>query len=196
MEAAELSDSELFRLVTQDDDQQAYTLLFRRHWLSLYQLILRKTGNASEAQDMIQEIFIQLWEKRHSIQIFGSPRQYMNGMVRNQVFDYFRQSQKHSEQLEQLGRYLEEAGIEDTSSETVKTRLSAETAFDNAVNNLPERIREIYLLRTRDRLSYETIAGLLNIKQQTARNAFSRAVALLTERTDSMAVVFYLVYFL
>jgi RNA polymerase sigma-70 factor (ECF subfamily) len=195
MSQSELTDTELLERIRQKDDQEAFTLLFRRYWFSLYQTVLNKTGDDGQAQDMVQEIFVHLWENRQSITILSSFKQYLGGMIRNRVFDYYKRSRRHNEQLLQLSRYLEQADT-DYSRENIRNRGQQEDNFDRAVDSLPERIREIYLLRTRDRYSYEKIAEKLNIKQQTARNAYSRAITLLYENTGNMAFTLVLLYFL
>jgi RNA polymerase sigma factor (sigma-70 family) len=195
MDKLRLTDIDLFKLI-QQDDEEAFAVFFRRHWESLYKLVLHKTGDTLAAQDMIQEIFVHLWEKRHSIKVSTTLAQYLSGVVRNQVFDFYRQSKKQSAQLVQLGQWIEATVDTSPQHDTIRERQSMEEIFDRAVEQLPTRMREIYLLRTRDRLSYEHIATQLQIKPQTARNAFSRAVTLLAEHTGNTATILYLLFLL
>lgn len=185
MNHLELTDIELFDCIRQKDDQEAFTLLFRRYWHFLYQTVLNKTGDDGKAQDMVQEIFVHLWENRQSISVLSSFKSYLGGIARNKIFDYYKQSRKHDEQLLQLSWYMEQSDT-DLPPDAITIRRQQEEHFDRSVDNLPNSIREIYLLRACDRFSYEEIAEKLNIKQQTARNAYSRAIALLHQGVGSM----------
>nr|MDX3917485.1 sigma factor [Pseudosphingobacterium sp.] len=62
---------ELFQR-TKAGDSVAFTALYRHTWQKLYQLALRKTQSDEEAKDIVQEIYIQLWQKKESIDIRGS----------------------------------------------------------------------------------------------------------------------------
>lgn len=179
------ADSELFEGI-RAGDENAFTLLFQRHWKQLYTTALAKTADNAAAHDIVQELFLDLWEHRQSRTIHSSLQGYLYGMLRNRIFDYYRLSQKHEEQLQQLSLYLpeEEADLPELLSE----RAQKEQQFDEAVSNLPARIKEVYTLRCHNQYSFDTIAGILHIKPQTARNAYFRAKELLKQQASSYTI--------
>ncbi len=190
----ETSDAELLENIHLFRDQQSFTLLFRRHYNALYQLVISKTGDAALAEDIVQEIFVHFWENSHRLVNILSVNAYLSRIARNKIFDFYRTSQKHDDLLARLGHLLKNDAIEESTPDYLKERELKEQVFETAVEELPERIREIYTLRARTGYSYEEIAELLNIKPQSARNAYSKAVAMLYDATGNLALALLLCY--
>lgn len=192
MSIVELSDELLLKNIHQYDDHISFTILFRRHWKSLHKIVLSKTGDATVAEDLVQEIFVHLWENRHKLNAVISINGYLYGIARNKIFDYYRTSRKYGEAIALLDRYLKSEAP--PSTENLDEREIREKLFDKAVEDLPERTRKIYILRARDQYSYEEIAKALDIKPQTARNAYSRAISILHQSTDGLLIMVLLFY--
>ena len=171
-----LTDEEIWERV-QQGREEAFNELFRRHWPVLYRTALARTESQQAAFDIVQDIFIQLWSQRASLFIKESVIQYMQGAVRNQVFNYYRNTRRENEHLKALSRFLENAQEEDPAEGDDR-----ETALAKAVDTLPGRMKDVYILRIRHAYSFRDIGAALNIKPQTAKNAYSRAVILLRDR--------------
>jgi RNA polymerase sigma-70 factor (ECF subfamily) len=178
MSYTDMTDGELLDLL-KEEDALAFNTLFHRYWDRLYKTVLAKTGESQVAFDSIQDVFVQLWQQRQSLEIRESLPQYLAGMVRNKIFNYYRTSRRQQEQLKQLNILLAVTETTEHHSINVKEEWEKEIAWEKAVDNLPGRMKEIYILRSRRQYSFRTIAETLNIKQQTAKNAFSRATELL-----------------
>ena len=174
----ELSDTALLERL-KNSDTEAFNALFHGHWKWLYKAACDKTGDAQAAFDLVQDIFVQLWLQRASLEIRESLEQYLSGALRNQVFNYYRASRRKKEQLRVLGNML--AAATESADDDQKERARRETDLERAVDSLPRRIKDVYLLRIQHEYSFRDIADRLNIKPQTAKNAFSRALVLLRE---------------
>jgi RNA polymerase sigma factor (sigma-70 family) len=171
------------------DDAEAFNILFHKNWNNCYRLALAKTGDEQVSSDIVQDIFVHIWLRRDSLEIQESLAQYLSGAVRNQVFNYYRTNRRETEALKQLGRTMDgDLTADHTAGDKQETALK-EMALENAVNNLPDRMKDVYLLRIRHEYSFRDIAETLNIKPQTAKNAFSRAVALLRENLTEHLVI-------
>ena len=180
MSYSDMTDTVLLNLL-KEDDAAAFNTLFSRFWDRLYRTALAKTGESQAAFDIVQDIFVQLWQQRTSLEIRESLPQYFAGMLRNKAFNYYRASRRKRQQLQELTELLAATAGAGEYTINVKEELEKEKAWDQAVDSLPERMKEVYILRSRHRYSFRNIADALHIKPQTAKNAFSRAQALLRD---------------
>lgn len=173
-------------------DQQAFTMLFQYHWKQLYNIALSKTGEDHTAQDIVQELFLHLWEQRDKLEVQGPLSNYLYGILRNRIFDHYRTTKKQALQLEQLSILISSDEAAPMPQEALQQRAEREQRFDAAVRNLPARIRQVYQLRSQERYSFIDIASMLKIRPQTARNAYFRAKELLKQNSSYTIPVLYL----
>lgn len=180
MSYTEMTDGELL-LLLKEENATAFNTLFNRFWDRLYQTALAKTGEQQAAFDIVQDVFVQLWLQRNSLDITESLPQYLAGMVRNKIFNYYRTSRRKNEQLKQLTELLIATADTEHQAVNIKEEREKDMAWEKAVDNLPGRMKEVFILRSRHQYSFRNIAETLNIKTQTAKNAFSRAQELLRD---------------
>ncbi len=165
-------DQKLLRLVS-EGDSLAFTELYHRHKDKLYGFSLDIVGCPEKASDLVQDVFLKIWEKRASLldkEIFAS---YLFTMVKNLSIDHFRKFAKEAVINQQM------AAVAKNSTENPESSLlyrDLETKVQQAINNLPPRQREIYILHKEERLKYNEIAQKLNISVSTVENHFSRAM--------------------
>lgn len=177
MDHKQSSDQELIARL-KESDAEAFNTLFHRNWSRLYAIAKAKTEDEQAAFDMVQDIFVQLWIQRDTLDIRDSLQQYLSGAVRNQIFNYFRSVRREKEHLRQLGSLLAET---EEPKEEREERFRRERNLEAAVDNLPTRMKDVYLLRIHEAYSFRDIAETLDIKPQTAKNTFSRALVILRQ---------------
>lgn len=163
-------------------DQDAFNSLYEQEWKNLYVFALQKTGNKDDAADLVQNVFTDLWDNRQKIpDISVSTRFYLRGILVHKIARYFRAkglSQKHQENF---SAYLG-ASIAVTT-DTVSGRESEaqqKARFDfisHAIDDLPEKMRNIFVLSCTRDYSVAEIAGIFNISCQTVKNQVSNALA-------------------
>lgn len=160
-------------------DHQAYALLFEQYWKMLFSIAYRKTGEEADALDMVQDIFTHLWEKRQQLTVDGPIAPWLVGMVRHKVIDWYRLTNKREAQRSALLHYMQLHTGEAAPAITGLPFQKIEAQLQQAVEQLPERMKEIYRLHQEERLSVTDIAAKLSLQPQTVRNALSKATALL-----------------
>ncbi len=192
-----MTDGELLSLL-KEDDAAAFNTLFTRYWDRLHRTVVSKTGDSQAAFDIVQDVFVQVWQQRETleIEIRETLLQYLSGIVRNKVFNYYRTNRRRLQQLKELTELLTAAPDTEYSVINVKEETEKERAWELAVDNLPGRMKEVYILRSRHQYSFRNIADTLKIKPQTAKNAFARAQELLREHFNGFLppIVFLVVY--
>ncbi|HWV34927.1 MAG TPA: sigma-70 family RNA polymerase sigma factor [Thermomicrobiales bacterium] len=155
-------------------------------WVDLFRYAARELGDPELAEDVVQDAFVYLWQRRAAWTPGGSPRAYIFRMVRNRVIDERRKRQVRARwaySREGL-RYASPATPDDEFTCSAITR-----AFNQAVSALPERRRETFSLVFLRGLSHEEAADVLGISKQTVSNQVAAALkavrAALREVTDT-----------
>lgn len=168
-----LSDEELFALVRDRDDEQAYRTLYRRYDKRLYSYCLRAMGNPDDAQDVFQTICLTVFDKRRSF-IDGSFAAWMFTITRNMCLKALRSRKHNVEFNEELV-----APVEDSAH---SQDFLLKKALRTAIADLPEEFKEALELRYFDDLSYEDIALALSITVSLAKVRVFRAKKLVTQK--------------
>lgn len=166
-----LSDQELL-LLMQRDDHDAFDILFDRYWRRLYHTAHARLNDRDTAQDIVQEIFIKLWQRRAAIKINSALEHYLQSAVRLRVISHFR-SKKATEV--QLGHALDRINMLEHSVESLTDYLDLEKTLQQAIDVMPEMLRKVYQLRS-EHLSVKAIAGELGLADQTVKNYISEVL--------------------
>jgi len=168
-----LSDEELFALVRDREDEQAYRTLYRRYDKRLYAYCLRALGEHELAQDVFQTVAMTVFDKRRSF-VDGSFAAWLFTITRNMCLKAIR-GRKHNVEFNE-----EFIAPEESSSHSQDFLLKK--ALADAIESLPEEFKEALELRYFDDLSYEDIAATLNITVSLAKVRVFRAKKLITKR--------------
>lgn len=75
--------------VKTQSDRKSFDRLYLATWYNLYNQAWRRVEDEDVSKDMVQDVFIKLWEGRESINIKGSVASYLNVVLKNRVMDYF-----------------------------------------------------------------------------------------------------------
>jgi RNA polymerase sigma factor (sigma-70 family) len=158
-------DEELL-LQIRNDDRFAFNILFERYWKKLYQTALARLNDDVEAQDLIQEIFIKIWQRRKDLEIHTSLEHYLQRSVRLSVISHFRSQKNNDVQLQDA---LDRINVLENAIHSLSEYVELEKTLEVAVNGMPETLRKVYLLRS-ENLSVKQIASRLGLADQTVKN--------------------------
>ena len=161
---------------TQDFEQQ-----FNRLYMPLGMYALRILDDVDEAQDVVQEAFGAVWELISGGTDIAAFKSYMYRSVHNLALMRLR-SRKAMVDVEEIGEITDEAI--DTSERDAR--------LWHAIDKLPERCRNIFLLSKRDGLTYAEIADELGISVKTVENQMSKAFERLRGALGGSKSVFFL----
>ncbi|RPE14223.1 RNA polymerase sigma-70 factor [Chitinophaga lutea] len=137
----------------------------------LLQYIRLFTGNRADAEEILQDVFVKLWEKRETLPDIRSFRSYLFKMGRNHVLNYLR-SEKKWETLPAEDPVL----IQPDPAEKAIIKEYYRIAQD-AIDHLPERRKQVFRLREEDGLSLDEIASLLGISKSAVKQHLYAATA-------------------
>lgn len=136
-------------------------------------------------EDVVQDCFVELWERMNDEKIVSSVKAYLYTMVRNRCLDIL----KKDNQIDCNVSPSDLAGI--IQDEEAKERSLIEARLWTVIDSLPEKCREVFLLSKRDGLKYKEIADKLNISTKTAENQVAKAMKVLKERTIKIYNFFF-----
>lgn len=166
------NDIELLQLI-RSGDRRAFEEMYNRYALSMIDYIVKVLRSEDEAMDIIQEIFISLWKRRETLEIQTSLKSYLFRSARNLSIRYIEQHLSKENFLETLVSQF------DGFAPSVVTDLEVkelEEQINDAVRNLPEKMREIFQLSRFENLSYHEIAERLQISDTTVKKQISNAL--------------------
>lgn len=154
-------------------DGKAFEELYRRHYRRVYALTLRMMGNPTEAEDMTQEVFLQLFNKIGMFRGESAFTTWLHRMTVNQVLMHFRKKSTRSELLTDEGETPVQIvkGTENPSTAPVIDRIGLE----NALKQLPNGYRTVFVLHDVEGYEHYEIAEMLGIAEGTSKSQLHKA---------------------
>ncbi|WP_316843958.1 RNA polymerase sigma-70 factor [Pedobacter psychrodurus] len=183
-----LTDRELSEMLL-TGDQSAYTEIFERYHELLLKHAYQLLQDKNEALDLVQDVFLSLWQKRETLVFSTSLSAYIYTATRNRVFNRLSHQKV-------VGRYAESLSCFMEKSQPIadEQMIGKELAFliEKEIHNLPSKMREIFLLRRKEELSYNEIAERLGISGKTAKLQVHNALKILRVKISSYLHAFVL----
>ncbi|HEU4553879.1 MAG TPA: sigma-70 family RNA polymerase sigma factor [Chitinophaga sp.] len=146
----------------------AYDELVRQYSSRLLFYLMPLTRyDQSRAEDILQDVFLAVWEKRESLLFIRSIEQYLFRMTKNRFLDLLRKEQSR---LRLIDRYQETGELNTAASpyeQVLYAEYSAQAA--KAISQLSEKLRIVFLLSTQHDLSVGEIANALNLPKETVK---------------------------
>ncbi len=141
--------------------------------------------------DMIQDLFIHLWESRKNLSTPTSIKAYLLRSFKNRLIDHFRKSKK----IEPIGEYNTSQNLDPSIEDEIiqiESQAFSNQKLSKALENLTSKQKEIIHLRYNQNLPYEEIAEILEINYQSVRNLAHRAITIM--RKEFLIVVLFYMY--
>lgn len=172
-----LSDPELVQLL-KSNDEAAFNEIYRRFGGLLYVYACRVTREENEAEDIVQEVFIYLWDKRTHLHI-DSLSAWLYQAVRYRFFDSLDRRKVRTDHREALQQFLDQGAytIDDYIREKELIQL-----VEKGIAALPSKMQEIFSLSRKEQLSHKEIASRLKISEKTVKNQVHNALRILKAR--------------
>lgn len=173
-----LSDLELVQLL-KSSDEAAFNEIYRRFGPLLYVYTCRVTREENEAKDIVQEVFIYLWDKRTKLAQIDSLSGWLYQAVRYRFFDSLDRRKVRTDHQESLQQFLDQGVY--SPDEYVREKELAQLV-EKGIAALPSKMQEIFFLSRKEELSHKEIASRLNISEKTVKNQVHNALRILKTR--------------
>ncbi len=147
-------------------NKEFFTEIYVKHYTPLVSYLYQFTNNMSKAEDIAQSCFAKIWQKRKSLNITGSFKSYLFSVAYHTFIDTTRMNNKQDLLVEELKREaIDEIYMDSGIDLEEKTR-----QIQSAIDLLPDKCKEIFLLSKMEEFSYKEIANKLDISIKTVES--------------------------
>lgn len=172
-------------------DRQAFDEIYKEFSPRLYNFILSIVGTSSDSQDILQNVFIKVWEKRADLIVEKNFEAYIYTIARHHVYNHLRAK---------LYTHLVPAdGVELADNSSIEQSIFQKDVtlyFKDIINRLPEKRREIFIMNKFQDMSYKEIAEKLSISENTVDTQLRRAMAFLKSKISASHLSLFIALFI
>lgn len=166
------TDFDLAQMATRGDSA-AFEELYQRHHRRVYSICLRMLQNASEAEDLTQDVFIQLYRKIGSFRGDSAFTTWLHRMAVNQVLMHFRKKNVKLEKTTEEGETPTQ--IVSGSNDPQRMQIVDKIALENAIKQLPEGYKAVFVLHDVEGYEHEEVAKILGCSVGTSKSQLHKA---------------------
>ncbi|BAU56066.1 RNA polymerase sigma factor [Mucilaginibacter gotjawali] len=174
-------------------DQLAFAEIYRRYGKNLAGFAASKLYDLEDARDLLQEMFVKLWENREQLQITSNLQSYLFAILRHRIIDKIRKNitrEDYARALQSLPSFFQAGGDKQLEAKELQQ------AVRHSLDQLPARVREIYKLSREDGLSNPEIAQKLKLSEQTVKNQLSTALKHLRKSLMRISPIVFICWWL
>lgn len=170
MPLSQQTDLALLQAIRQND-KAAFAELFKRYWKKAHAMALARVCSDEVTQEIVQDLFISIWEKRTTLSINHFPS-YLYGAIKNRVLNYIDSQSVRRKHSEQYGHFI--ADRENITQHDVELN-ELMIAIGDGIELLPEKSKRVYLLNQQGHSNTE-IATMLNTSEKTIQYHLSQSM--------------------
>lgn len=165
-------------------DEYALNEIYMLYWQDLFLCAYNVLKDKAACEDIIQDLFLQLWQKRTTIQITTSLRAYLYTAVRYNVFRQIRTGKVRNALFEEVADRMAA-----NTTEFIMAEKDVSKQVARAVAGLPDKCREVYKLSREEQLTHKEIASRLNISTKTVENQLTIALKRVRASLNTVMVI-------
>lgn len=184
---------DIIRLI-KSGNKEAFQKVFEEYAPKIYHFSLSYLNNIVEAEELVQDVFLKLWEKRETLDHTKNLKAYIYKVAINTIYDVIRRRN-----VENAFKDFANSSYETSSNNTWHTIIYEEMQekLDLLVKQFPEQRRKIYKLSKEKGLSNDEIALKLKISKRTVENQLYRAISFLKQhfKNESLAALLFFYLF-
>ena len=184
---SENSDIKLWQKI-KEDDEQSLSKLFYKYYEYLYQFAGRYLDDAQLAENVVQDVFVHFWENRKTININTNLKSYLFTSTKNNCINYIEQHKKKL--FQNIYTIKIQDNVQSPELKYIENELTE--SIQNAINLLPDKCRQVYILKRYDGFKYKEISEILNISVNTVKTQMKRAVKFLVKKIAPIIQLFVL----
>lgn len=171
--------------------ENAFEEIYNHYAADLINFAAYRLESLSEAKDIVQDIFLDLWIKREALTITRSLRAYLFNAVRFKVIDHIRKN-IHREYYSDIVKSLYATNDNSTFDNILYNDMNI--YVESEIKKLPCRIREAYQLSRVQHLSISEIARQMNVSEQTVKNQITTAMKRLRPIISKILIIITLLF--
>ncbi len=166
------SDIYLFQQIKNDDDKEAFELIFKKHYRTVYNYARYNVNDESACHDITQDIFTYLWEMRRKIEIKQTLKSYLLSASHNASINYLK---KETNRKRHISNFFHETPKKEDGYDIIFEGALIES-LNTIISDLPAQCKEIFYLSRLKGLKQKEIANKLGISPRTVETQIYRAL--------------------
>ena len=167
-----LSDRHLFKEVC-DGDERAFQHLFTRYYPRMISFAGMMVKSPYAAEEIVQEVFIRLWEQREVLAEVKSPENFVFIVIRNHTFNYLRAAANEQNRREQLWEALQQRAADETITLEMQ---EADQFFEKILAKLSPQQQKIFRMSREEGFSHQQIADELQLSKDTVKKHIANSL--------------------
>jgi RNA polymerase sigma-70 factor (ECF subfamily) len=153
-------------------EEASFRMLYDKYRAKIYTIALRITGIESSAEDVVQEVFIKVWNNRKTLPEIDNFNSWLNTITRRHIFNNLRKLANEEKFLRHL--LAQKPAAPDAMESVAYNELQA--LLNKAVSELTPQQKKVYLLSRAEGLSHAEIAKALNLSHETVKSYMKDAL--------------------
>lgn len=178
----------LYRL--KEGDKDAFNTVYWRYSPKAYNTVLYLLNDSDAAEDIVQELFITIWEKREQIQPELNFEAYIATIARNLAYNYVKKAFHNNQSVEDLNDI---SLITNSDEESIEADSLRDYIF-SIISSFPEMRRKVFIMSRFENLSHAEIAEKLTISERTVAVHIYQALKDLRKALGDKAIAFLFIY--
>ncbi|MFN7313892.1 MAG: RNA polymerase sigma-70 factor [Bacteroidota bacterium] len=183
---------DLFKAMSRGD-HGAFERLFKTYYRELVRFAYDFVKDKDAAEDLVQEVFVKIWERKAQIQIQSSPRAYFYMAVKNHCLNKIKVEQRNAFLDDSYDNHIE---VSHNHTEQLSDTIHLKQHINEALEKLPPRCGIIFKLSRFENKSYKEIAEVLDISVKTVENQIGKALHLMREQLHPYLNTWFVIIFL
>jgi len=178
----------------QKDDQEAFDQIFKRYGDRLFEFALKYLKSKEETEELVQDVFLKIWEKRKKIKKESSLKSYLFTIAYHNMCRIFRKKQIYL-------KFIEESGTDEQSAIDSEEQMEHKVLLalvNQLIEKLPKKQKQIFIKSRREGKSTKEIAEEMNLAPGTVNNYISATLKYLKLHVigENLALILFLEVFI
>lgn len=161
-----------------NNDKSAFTVIFTKYYADLVRFSFRFTKNSDASEELVQELFVKLWEDRNSLVLHTSLKSFLLKSVQNRSIDWLRHlNVRHKYASEVLDNPI----LSENDTENYVLHSELESNYIRAMKKVPDQYSEVFRMSRIESLGYKEIAQILGVSVRTVEIRMAKTLNLLRD---------------
>lgn len=168
----------------------SFELFFKNNYPAACLVALRYLKDEQQTEDIVQETFMYLWQKRAELKVERNLKQYLFCAVKNRSINYLKREKQFDQQITPgMDNYFTDDREADFTEEELAARIAG------SIESLPSQCKKIFLLAYQENLTYGEIASALNLSKNTIKTQMGIAYKVLREKLKNYVLTLFMLPF-
>lgn len=173
-----------------EGDRNAFSQVYERYWSPLYQLTYQKVRSREIAEELVQNLFVSLWEKQGTIAI-RELRPYLFTALRFSIINHIESSQVRERFIAYYESFMQQATHQPADELALRDLTDA---IERSLHTLPEQTQQVFRMSRFDCLTIPEIADKLSLSEKAIQYHLSKALRVVRENLHNLGAVAAIVF--